>query len=289
MCSDVFDNQKGCPLKKLKLPIPIKEEYDENQTLSSIINKPTWYGFDDENGEFVRESKQPFKPDILTIQQKGDDFEFIILDAKYYNLKLEYDSEKLEGNPEIESITKQYMYELSFKKFIKDHKFSKTKNCFLFPTEKDEIINKGYVNLNFSDDVALENIQLILLPAHLINEYFLSGKTLDISCLKLKDFEKNEGDMDEMKIKKQELFEQYKEIQKICIQNGELIPILIESIHIPKEYKLSPEEADEINENDEDRIERYHQHSEIEYEIIKRNLMMKFFLNAFNNKINFYF
>lgn len=73
-----------------------------------------------------------------------------------------------------------------------------------------------------------------------------------------------------MKIKKQELYGEYKQIQKICMRNGELIPILIECMHIPNEYKLSLEEENEIIENEEGRRERYLQHSEIEYEIIKR-------------------
>lgn len=187
MCSFVLNDKKGVQLKDLKLPIPIKEEYDETRTLSSIINKPIWYGEDSEKGKFERESKYTLKPDILSIYQKDDDFEFIILDAKYYNLQLEYDS-ALKGQPEIESITKQYMYELSFKKFVKDHNISRTKNCFLFPTENDEIVNKGFVELNFLHNVPLENIQLILLPATLINKLYLNGEYLDISLLKLNDF-----------------------------------------------------------------------------------------------------
>ena len=73
-----------------------------------------------------------------------------------------------------------------------------------------------------------------------------------------------------MKIDKQELHKEYKEIQKICMQNGELIPILIECAHIPKEYKLSPEEESKIIKNEVKLKERYLQYSEIEYEIIKR-------------------
>jgi len=191
MCSFVLNDQKGVQLKYLKLPVPIKEGYDETKTLSSIIDKPIWYGLDPEKGQFERKSQYTLKPDILTIYENGDEFEFIILDAKYYNLQLEYDL-GLKGQPEIESITKQYMYELSFQKFVKDHNFSRTKNCFLFPTEKDEIINKGYVELNFLHNVPLENIQLILLPAALINKLYLNGEFLDLSLLKLKDFEKIE-------------------------------------------------------------------------------------------------
>lgn len=73
-----------------------------------------------------------------------------------------------------------------------------------------------------------------------------------------------------MKIKKSELFNQYKEIQKICIQKGELIPILVECVHIPKEYKLSLEEENEISGDEGARREKYIQKNEIEYEIIKR-------------------
>ena len=72
-----------------------------------------------------------------------------------------------------------------------------------------------------------------------------------------------------MKIKKQEVFEQYKQIQKICIQNGEVMPILIDCIHIPKEYKLSPEEEYEISEKEISSREIYFQQSKIEDEIIK--------------------
>ncbi len=201
MCSFVLNDKKGNMLKDLNLPTSLKEKYDGTKTLSSIIEKPFWYGFDDEKRVFKKRSEYTLKPDILTIyQNKDNEFEFIILDAKYYNLQLEYDLD-LKGQPEIESITKQYMYELCFKEFVNENGFSEIKNCFLFPTEKNEIINKGYVELNFLHKIPLKNIQLILLPANLINEYYLNEKLLDISCLKLKDFEEEEDGTISKKIK----------------------------------------------------------------------------------------
>ena len=96
-----------------------------------------------------------------------------------------------------------------------------------------------------------------------------------------------------MKIKKQELYKQYKEIQKICIEKGELIPILIECIHIPNEYKLSLEEESEITVNEKVRKERYLKHSEIEYEIInkkneKYNSLMEYWTDQLKQFIEKY-
>ena len=96
-----------------------------------------------------------------------------------------------------------------------------------------------------------------------------------------------------MKIKKQELYEQYKEIQKISIEKGELIPILIECIHIPNEYKLSLEEESEITVNEKVRKERYLEHSEIEYGIInkkneKYNSLMEYWTDQLKQFIEKY-
>lgn len=71
-----------------------------------------------------------------------------------------------------------------------------------------------------------------------------------------------------MQIKKPEVFNQYKQMQKICIENGELIPILIDCIHIPQEYKLSLEEERNISKNEASYRENYFQQSKTEDEII---------------------
>ena len=55
----------------------------------------------------------------------------------------------LRGNPGIGDVTKQYLYQLAYKKFIVDHNIAVVKNCFLMPTEGNEIIVKGTVKLEF--------------------------------------------------------------------------------------------------------------------------------------------
>ena len=74
-------------------------------------------------------------PDLVTIAKVDEDWQFIIFDAKYYTSRLEYGYPP-KGQPGIESITKQYLYQLAFQKFIAEHSFSAIRNCFLMPSEE---------------------------------------------------------------------------------------------------------------------------------------------------------
>ena len=53
------------------------------------------------------------------------------------------------------------------------------------PTEKDEIINKGTAKMSMLEALGLENIQIRLLPARMMYEYYLSQKKIDIGLLDL--------------------------------------------------------------------------------------------------------
>lgn len=143
--------------------------------LIEVIKKPKWIYKDVKTHEVDR----TFIPDIVTFHNN----EFIILDAKYYNLK--FTEDKVEGQPGLKSITKQYLYELAFKDFIENHKFNRVKNAFLFPTYEDEIENKGYVKLDILSDLDLEDIQVIMLPAGKINQLYLDNKQMKLERLGL--------------------------------------------------------------------------------------------------------
>ena len=79
----------------------------------------------------LNESKKTDTLNLDLVTLYGDTF--VILDAtKYYNLDLKDDN--LVGQPGLESITKQYLYELAYKKFIKDNEFNNVVNAFLFPS-----------------------------------------------------------------------------------------------------------------------------------------------------------
>lgn len=82
-------------------------------------------------------------------------------------------------------MTKQYLYQLAYQKFIRDHEFSVVKNCFLIPTEDKEIKDYGEVSMKMLSSIGLQNIKVRFLPAYMAYEYYLSGKKMDINLLKL--------------------------------------------------------------------------------------------------------
>lgn len=184
MCSKVFSNKLDDKLEDL-----IKNCEDHNignienlinkckkygaKSIKDLIKKPIWRS----NEGFSRAAEKTFIPDIVTCHN-GD---FIILDAKYYNLTFEED--ELSGQPGIESISKQYFYELAYKSFINDMGFG-VKNAFLFPAyDYKEIKNRGCVELEMlsSLDLDLQKIQIIMLPANVINKKYLNNDTISIS------------------------------------------------------------------------------------------------------------
>lgn len=167
MCSQVFGNKLDKQLKDIV-------NFNSKLRLIDLIEKPNWI-----SKEYSLRADNTFIPDLITFY-KGN---FIIFDAKYYNLT--FKREKLAGHPGIESISKQYFYELAFKDFIEKLKFEGVKNAFLFPTYAEKIENKGYVELKMLHSIGLENIQVVMLPANEINQLYLENKKMDISRLNL--------------------------------------------------------------------------------------------------------
>ena len=180
VCAEVFDNKLNTSLGKLNMSVPLAKEYRPSDTLIEIIEKPKWQGIDTEE----KPAPDTLIPDLISIPKIGNEDYFLIFDAKYYNLRLER-GKTLSGNPGVGDVTKQYMYQLAYKNFIKAHNIAVVKNCFLMPTEKDEIINKGTAKMSMLEALGLENIQIRLLPARMMYEYYLSQKKIDIGLLAL--------------------------------------------------------------------------------------------------------
>lgn len=180
VCAEVFDNKLKTTLGKLKMSVPLSKEYRPDDTLIEIIEKPVWKGPDTEE----KKAAETLIPDLISIPKIGNEDYFLIFDAKYYNLRLER-GKTLSGNPGVGDVTKQYMYQLAYKNFIKAHDIAVVKNCFLMPTEKNEIINKGTAKMEMLEALGLENIQIRLMPAAMMYEYYLIQRKIDIALLKL--------------------------------------------------------------------------------------------------------
>ena len=147
-----------------------------------LIDKPEWSGAAPDGETFTKKAEDTLIPDIISIVKNGREHQFIILDAKYYNIQLEH-AKKLRGQPGIESITKQYLYQQAYHEFIKEHQFSSVGNYFLMPTENDEIVDKGKVSLPMMHALGLEDIQVRLLPAKLVFKYYLENAKLQFNKL----------------------------------------------------------------------------------------------------------
>lgn len=173
ICADIMDNQLDVRLGALSLPVALKPEYDKGLKLIDLVEKPLWSA----TGKTANDT---LIPDLISINGE----QFIIFDAKYYNAKLKPGIIP-KGQPGIESVTKQYLYQLAYQKFISDHGFMTVKNCFLMPTENKDIEDYGEASLGMLSDLGLQNIKVRFLPADMVYDYYLSGRKMDINLLEL--------------------------------------------------------------------------------------------------------
>lgn len=180
--AEVMDNQLQSPLGSL--PISLANGYSPHDLLISLIEKPKWNGYMQDRSEFQKIGKDTLVPDLVSIHKMDNSHQFIIFDAKYYNIQLEQ-GKVLRGQPGIADITKQYLYQLAFKKFVNDHGIQDVKNCFLMPTEQQSIFVKGYVNMEMLDALGLQNIQIRQLPADMVYSHYLANEKMDIGLLHL--------------------------------------------------------------------------------------------------------
>lgn len=177
VCADIMDNQLDVALGALKLPVPLKDGYNRRQKLIELIEKPLWTL----TGKCAKDT---LIPDLISICKVSGQYQFIIFDAKYYNAHLEKGIAPTD-QPGIESVTKQYLYQLAYQKFIDEHEFASVKNCFLLPTENSEIEDKGEVRMEMLSSLGLQDVKTRLIPATMAYDLFLSGRKMDIDTLKL--------------------------------------------------------------------------------------------------------
>ena len=173
VCADIMDNQLRVRLYALKLPKTLRPEYDGKLKLIELIEKPLWTATG-------KKAADTLIPDLISIAGE----QFIIFDAKYYNAQL-IPGNVPKGQPGIESVTKQYLYQLAYQKFISDHGFSVVKNCFLMPTENREVEDHGEVSMEILSELGLQNIKVRFLPADAVYDHYLDGRKMDIRELGL--------------------------------------------------------------------------------------------------------
>ena len=186
VCAEVMDNQLQKLIGGLRLPVPLAEQYRDmrHKKLIDLIDKPQWAGTAPSGEPFVKQAEDTLIPDVVSIVNIDGTYQFIIFDAKYYNIQMEQ-NKKLRGQPGIESITKQYLYQLAYQSFVEAHGFGTVRNCFIMPTDTDQVIDKGIVTMSMMSKMGLRDIQVRLVPAKLMYQHYLQSSKMDIRLLSL--------------------------------------------------------------------------------------------------------
>ncbi|MEG1311404.1 MAG: LlaJI family restriction endonuclease [Romboutsia sp.] len=176
VCKSVLDDKLNEKLKDLDLELNEEFKDKKRKTLLELIEKPLWIPLSDNNKK--HKGRGTLRPDIVSIYENDSRKYFIIFDAKYYNIIFDIDG--ISGNPRIDDITKQYLYNLAFKDFIYKHKFDVHRNAFLFPGDIEQIENLGNVKMTMLEELGLNSIMAIKLPAEYLYNMYLNGNKIDI-------------------------------------------------------------------------------------------------------------
>ncbi len=188
VCQDVMDNKLHITipnlLKSLKIE-PDDVDKDSQETLKTIIEKPFYTGFSDvDKKSFDVFAKKTLEPDLISVNNAGEQIDFIIFDAKYYNIRIEQPN-VLAGYPGVSDVTKQYLYQLAYREFLNKYGISEIRNCFLMPTEKDSVQKTGFAHMKMLESLELEPIQIRQLPVKKMYSYYLMMKKMKLVDLEL--------------------------------------------------------------------------------------------------------
>lgn len=176
-CSETLQNQLYTPIGSLPLPAPLSPKYLRDTKLIDLIDKPVW-----SSDTFAHIAPDTLIPDIVSLQVCSKQHVFCIFDAKYYVAQIA-ENQPLRGQPGIESITKQYLYQLAYKQFLEDHNITKVINCFLLPTVCEKVIVCGNASLQMMDNLGLQKINVRKIPASLVFSSYLDGKHIPLELL----------------------------------------------------------------------------------------------------------
>ena len=190
VCRSVLHNHLKTKIKKLELPKRgkiIKDNKDE--TLLSIIEKPFWKNKDGIGGM----AKDTLIPDMITVETVNGEFEFDIFDAKYYKTEIGINGAKWQ--PGIESVVKQYVYQMAYENFINGSGIKRVNNYFLMPMDDKEgelVQIEGSVEMEMFNQNGInqrnkKDIKVRKLNANRLFEYYIKGRKIRVEELKLSD------------------------------------------------------------------------------------------------------
>ena len=178
---DALDTKLG------KLDFPLKGEWVERKrdTLLGIIESPKW---ERRRGDDYIECDPvaTLIPDTISFAvDEGGRRAFCIYDAKYYVPSV---GGKIERQPGLESVTKQFLYQSAYKDFVLDHGFDYVVNAFLVPTASDklhELARVSFPKVMGEVEPPFSNyIHMWALPAGEVFDAYLRGERIDVGAMR---------------------------------------------------------------------------------------------------------
>lgn len=168
ICKKIYKNDLEKELSSLDLTLSgiietndgakIDIDYQDKKLLKDIIDKPIWKKLNSLDSIVARKS---LELDVLHVNHNNLCFE--IFDGKYHTINITDGS--VSGQPGVSDITKQYLYQLAYKKLatINGYKFT---NTFVVPKDDFEY-DEGFgaeiaiVELEMLHELGLQNIKVV--------------------------------------------------------------------------------------------------------------------------------
>ena len=187
VCAELFENMysKKWTIERLSEKGLIAKDYVTNEnkkkSISDYLEIPEWH--------LENSFSQPTEyvgdliPDMVTLRYRDSgNTAMYILDGKYYLLK--NSANRLEGNPGIQDVVKQYVYNSALKSFIDNFKIGEIANIFLIPKlESDTSGNPKYASVPYwtmqkNTFNELPTLQVIKLNPDIIWQCYLTNKVI---------------------------------------------------------------------------------------------------------------
>lgn len=167
VCKVVYEDNLENSLRDLNLKC--KNMSEKDMKLKEFVPKPTWTNLIDGKEHSALKS---LELDTLHINKETKTFE--IYDAKYYLIS--FTSNKINGQPGVSDITKQYLYELTYKGLAEENGYS-FMNHFIVPIDNKEKDNQLIAKVSFSifEMYNLSDIVVIARDCQTIYEQYLSN------------------------------------------------------------------------------------------------------------------
>ena len=184
-CKTAFGDVLSTKLGELGFQLKGEWAKRERDTLLGIIESPLWERPRDNTYDEC-EPVATLIPDTVSFATDDDGKRvFCIYDAKYYAPNV---GRKIEKQPGLESVTKQFLYQSAYKDFVSDHDFKRVVNAFLLPTADDELHELAKVSFKgVMGEVKLplsNHIYMWALPADKVFDAYLHREKIDSETIK---------------------------------------------------------------------------------------------------------